>query len=200
MAPITDISQLDLSKSYTYADYLSWRFTEYVELVKGRVMQKMSAPATAHQQASRNIAGELYRALKGQSCQFFPAPFDVRLLKATGNGDSQITTVVQPDLCVVCDPAKIDKRGCLGAPDWVIEVISPKTARYDTTVKAALYAENGVREYWIVFPNEQIVQVFALQGEDYKLAGVYSEPGLVPSLVLPELALEWADVFEGLPE
>ena len=198
MEPITDISQLDLNQSYSYADYLTWRFTEYVELIKGKVMRKMAAPTTYHQEVVGNLHLTLGNHLRRNACKVFLAPFDVRLLKSTGNGDAQIKTVVQPDLCVVCDPTKIDKRGCLGAPDWVIEVISPKTARLDTTVKAALYAENGVREYWIVYPTEQIVQTYVLEGEAFTQSGAYGEPGLIPSLVLPEMSLEWADVFEGM--
>ena len=198
MAPITDISQLDLSKTYSYADYLTWQFTEYVELIKGKVMRKMSAPTTHHQEVVGNLHLTLGNHLRRSSCKVFLAPFDVRLLKATGNGDAQIKTVVQPDLCVVCDLNKIDAAGCLGAPDWVIEVISPSTARLDMSVKSALYAENGVREYWIVYPNERIVTTYGLRGEEFKLLETYAQPGLISSLVLPELQMEWADVFEGL--
>ena len=193
---ITDISQLDLSQRYTYADYLSWRFTEYVELIRGKVMRKMSAPVTAHQQCSMNFSGELHAYLKGKPCRVFAAPFDVRLTRSTGNGDAQVRTVVQPDLCVVCDPAKLDRRGCLGAPDWIIEIVSPGTAAYDNHTKFDLYAENGVGEYWIVFPGERSISVYTLQEGQYQLQGDYYEPGLVPSRTLPELQVQWADVFE----
>ena len=198
MAVITDISQLDLSKTYTYADYLSWKFTDLVELVRGRVMRKISAPTSAHQQCSSNLQGELYHHLKGQPCRVFAAPFDVRLLRSTGNGDAQIETVVQPDICVICDLSKIDKRGCLGVPDWIIEIISPSTAIYDVKTKFDLYAETGVGEYWILFPGEQSITTFTLRDGEYQPTGVYEEPGLVPSHTLPELSLEWADVFAGV--
>jgi len=195
---ITDISQLDLSQSYTYADYLSWKFTEYVELIRGKVMRKMSAPVTAHQQCSMNFSGELYTHLKGKTCRVFAAPFDVRLTRSTGNGDAQVRTVVQPDLCVVCDPAKLDRRGCLGAPDWIIEIISPGTAAYDNHTKFDLYAENGVSEYWIVFPGERSISVYTLRDGEYQLQGDYYEPGPVPCRTLPELQLQWADVFDNV--
>lgn len=198
MAVITDISQLDLSKTYTYADYLSWRFTEYVELIKGRVMRKMSAPTSAHQQCSSNLQGIIWNYLKGKPCRVFAAPFDVRLLRSTGNGDTQIETVVQPDICVICDLTKIDKRGCLGAPNWIIEIISPSTATYDVKTKFDLYAENGVAEYWIVFPGEQSITTFVLRDGEYQPTGVYEDPGLVPSHTLPELPLEWTDSFAGV--
>ncbi len=198
MTPITDISQLDLSQSYSYADYLGWKFSEYVELIKGRVLRRMSSPTSLHQQCSSNLHGELYQYLKGKSCRIFSAPFDVRLLRSTGNGDAQVKTVVQPDLCVVCDSTKIDKRGCLGAPDWIIEIVSPSTATRDTKTKFDLYAENDVGEYWIVFPGEQTVSVYVLQDGDYQPIGDFYEPGLLPSRTLPDLQLQWADVFENV--
>ncbi|MDJ0364180.1 Uma2 family endonuclease [Hymenobacter sp. H14-R3] len=196
---ITDISQLDLSQSYTYADYLSWKFSEYVELIRGKIFRKMSAPVSAHQIISGNLSGELYVHLKRKQCRAFAAPFDVRLLRSSGNGDAQIRTVVQPDLCVVCDPAKIDARGCLGAPDWIIEIILPSTACLDTATKFDLYAENDVTEYWLVFPLDKIIQAFVRseQGE-YVLVNSYEQSGPIPSHTLSELTLEWADIFDGV--
>ncbi|HET9503822.1 MAG TPA: Uma2 family endonuclease [Hymenobacter sp.] len=198
MEVITDISQLDLSKSYTYADYLSWKFTDLVELVRGHVVRKMSGPVTVHQRCSMNFSRLIDNFLVGKTCQVFAAPFDVRLWRSTGNGDDQIRTVVQPDLCVICDPTKIDKRGCLGAPEWVIEIISPRTAVYDTKTKFELYAENGVAEYWIVFPGEQSITTFVLHNGEYQPTGVYDEIGPIRSHTLPELQLEWANVFQGV--
>ena len=196
MAEITDISQLDLNKSYTYADYLTWRFTEYVELIRGKVMRRMSAPTSAHQQVSINLSGELRSFLKGRPCRIFAAPFDVRLLRSTANGDAQVKTVVQPDLCVVCDLDKIDEKGCLGAPDWIIEILSPSTALRDTRTKFDLYAENGVSEYWVVSPDERRVVAYQLEDGAYAITGEYYGLGQIPSRTLPELQLEWADVFD----
>ena len=195
---ITDIAQLDPNERYTYADYLGWKFTEVVELIRGRVLRKMAGPAKAHQRCSMNFSGELYLFLKGKTCQVFAAPFDVRLVRSTPNGDDQVRTVVQPDLCVICDPAKLDARGCLGAPDWIIEIVSPGTAIHDTRTKFDLYAENGVTEYWIVYPGEQSIATFVLQNGDYQFVAEYYEPGLVPSHTLPEFQLQWADVFAGV--
>jgi Uma2 family endonuclease len=198
MEPITDISQLDLSKSYTYADYLSWKFTDLVELVRGRVLRKMSAPTEAHQQCSSNLQGLVWNYLRGKPCRVYAAPFDVRLLRSTGNDDAQVRTVVQPDLCVICDLTKLDRRGCVGAPDWIIEIVSPSTASHDTKTKFDLYAENGVGEYWIVYPGEQTVSVYVLRDGDYQPQADYYEPVLIPCHTLPELQLEWADVFDGV--
>jgi len=193
---ITDISQLDLNESYTYADYVSWKFSEIVELVRGKIVRKMSAPVSAHQRCSMNFSTALDSFLKKKTCQVFAAPFDVRLVRTTGNGDAQIKTVVQPDLCVICDPTKIDRRGCLGAPDWIIEIASPRPVSYDTKTKYDLYAENGVAEYWVVYPGEQTVSRFVLQNGNYESVGDYYEPGLIPSRTLPDLPLQWADVFD----
>lgn len=133
MTPITDLSQLDPNGSYTYADYLTWRFTEYVELIKGRIMRKMSAPTSQHQTVASKFHGEIYGYLKGRPCQIFSAPFDVRLIRSTGNGDAQIQTVVQPDISIICNLNKIDRRGCVGAPDWIIEIVSPSSLALDTS-------------------------------------------------------------------
>ena len=193
---ITDIAQLDPNGSYTYADYLRWQFTETIELIRGKVLRKMAGPVRAHQRISGNLSTEIGYFLRRKTCQIYAAPFDVRLLRSSPNGDAQIRTVVQPDLCVVCDPAKLDERGCLGAPDWIIEIVSPRTARLDTSIKYDLYAENGVREYWIVFPKEKVVQAFALQEHgEYQLRDEYDASGRVLSHTLSELTLEWEDIF-----
>ena len=200
MAPITDISQLDLEGSYSYADYLAWRFTEYVELIKGRILRRMAAPSAEHQEVSGNLHGEIHAYLKGKNCKVFSAPFDVRLTRSTGSGDAQVKTVVQPDITVVCDLSKLDKRGCLGAPEWVIEIVSPKSLVHDTQTKFALYAENGVAEYWIVFPGEQTIVAYVLNAAGgYEAAASYTEPGPMPSQTLPGLTMDWNDIFEELP-
>ncbi len=195
MEPITKFSQLDLSKTYSYADYLTWKFDEFVELIKGRVMRPMAGPSRRHQQLSNRIEFSITSFLRGSSCEMYHAPFDVRLTTGGFNGDQQITTVVQPDICVVCDPAKLDDRGCLGAPDWIIEIVSPGNTARDTKTKFDLYEESGVREYWMVYPGLKTITAYVLEGERYQLAGEYIEPGLLPAASVPGLVLEWAEVF-----
>ncbi|OWP64539.1 restriction endonuclease [Hymenobacter amundsenii] len=200
MPPITEISQLDLTRRYTYADYLTWQLTEWVELLKGRVRLMSPAPKRRHQDISRNVSTPIAGYLRGQSCKTYAAPFDVRLSRATPNGDASIETVVQPDICVVCDPAKLDERGCLGAPDWIIEIVSPGNVARDTRDKLELYQEAGVREYWIVLPEQQNVLVYLLDDATarYELRGEFHTPGPIPVATLPELVMEWAEVFEGV--
>lgn len=195
MTPITQFSQLDLSKTYTYADYLTWKFDEFVELIKGKVMRPMAGPSRLHQVYSTNILRQLLPVLRGNPCQVYHAPFDVRLTTAGANGDQQIQTVVQPDICVVCDPAKLDDRGCVGAPDWIIEILSPGNTTRDTRIKFDLYEESGVLEYWIIYPGVKTVAAFTLLGGQYKLTAEYTEPGPIPVVALPGLSLEWAEIF-----
>lgn len=198
MPTITDISQLDPNGTYTYADYLTWQLDEWVELIKGRIQRMSPAPRRAHQAIVANLTIGIGHYLVGQPCQIFPAPFDVRLTASNANGDAQITTVVQPDVCVVCNPQKLDELGCLGAPDWVIEVISPRTASYDTRTKFELYQEAGVTEYWIAFPGEKSIDAYVLEAGRYQLRGTYDGPGPMPSRTLPELTLTWERIFTGL--
>jgi len=195
MEPITQFSQLDLSKTYTYADYLTWKFDGFVELIKGKVMRPMAGPSRRHQQLSNRLEFPIAAFLRKASCEMYHAPFDVRLTTDGANGNQQIQTVVQPDICVICDRAKLDDRGCLGAPDWIIEIVSPGNTARDTKTKFDLYEESGVREYWIVYPGQNTITAYVLDNEQYQLAGEYIEPGALPVATLPGLTLEWAEIF-----
>jgi Uma2 family endonuclease len=193
---ITSLSQLDPNGSYTYADYLGWKFQEFVELIRGKLMRPMAGPHPQHQRLSRRLEYVVESFLGRGPCEMFHAPLDVRLTRDTGNGDAQIRTVVQPDIFVVCDKSKIDARGCLGAPDWIIEILSPGNSAHDTKTKFDLYEENGVREYWIVVPGLQTVQTYLLDAAGrYQLATEYAEPGPMLVATLPGLAIEWSEIF-----
>ncbi len=198
-APVTSLADLDPDGTYSYADYLSWQFEELVELWRGKIMRRMGAPADRHQAAVGNLFLTFGNHLRRQRCQVRVAPYDVRLPRPGQPADQKaIYTVVQPDICVICDPAKIDERGCLGAPDLVIEVTSPRTQARDWKGKLDLYEEAGVPEYWIVSPKEQTIAVFVHEAATgrYQLVGEYSEPGAVPCATLPGLGLDWADIFK----
>lgn len=193
--PITDVSQLDFNRTYTYADYLTWKFEESVELINGRLFKPMAGPGRLHQTVAGNIYFGIRKELIPSPCQVFVAPFDVRLTIGGGNGDQQITTVVQPDIFVVCDRSKLDDRGCLGSPDWIVEIVSPGNTARDTKIKFDLYEESGVGEYWIVYPGLKSVAIYVLDNGQYRLSAEYAEPGPVPAATLPGLTLEWEEIF-----
>ena len=148
---------------------------------------------------------DIFNHLRGQKCQIRVAPYDVRLVKKgtkSRPADAAIHTVVQPDVCVICDPTKIEKRGCLGSPDFIIEVTSPSTQARDWKQKFDLYEENGVTEYWIADPLGQAIYVFVLGKTTarYRLASEHTRPGPIPCHTLPDLKLDWADIFTEEPE
>ncbi len=193
--PITRFEELDLSKSYTYADYLAWQFSEMVELIKGKVVKMSPAPGSQHQMVSSNLHGIIWNQIKKSPCKLFAAPSDVRLIRK-GFNDEQITTVVQPDLFMVCDASKIDEKGCLGSPDFIIEILSPNSGNQDLKVKYALYEEAGVGEYWVVFPAERVIEIFLLENGKYHLAGHYTEDGDIPIQSVPGFSIKGLEVFE----
>ncbi|MCB0571057.1 MAG: Uma2 family endonuclease [Phaeodactylibacter sp.] len=161
---ISDINKLDLSKRYTYADYLTWQFDEMVELIGGKIFRMSPAPGTSHQRLSGNLFRLIANHLLGQPCQAFAAPFDVRLPPGRQSA-GQIDTVVQPDISIICDPDKLDERGCHGAPDWIVEILSKSTASKDLNEKYALYEHAGVREYWVAHPHEGTLLIYRLQAD-----------------------------------
>ena len=192
---ITNINQLDpINGLYTYAEYLLWQFEERVELLKGKLF-KMSAPSPAHQVVQSNLNIELGLYFRNQKCQIYPAPFDVRLPAKGETGDA-IHTVVQPDLCVVCDRTKIDSRGCIGAPDLVIEIISPGNSKKELKQKFKLYEEAGVREYWVIHPTEEYVIVNVLENNHYKtLSPIVDDQ--VHSVIFPTLKVHTKEIFRN---
>lgn len=199
MTTITDISQLDLSKSYTIADYLSWQMAEMVELIKGKIFKMSPAPRSGHQFISTNFVGNLFAKLKARNsnCVLCSAPFDVYLQGL----DPKKTTVVQPDICIICDMNKIEDRGCVGAPDLIIEILSPSTLRKDIDVKFHLYEENGVREYWIVNPKEKqvLTHFLDLSTNLYVETGNYTEEIEIPIGIWEGSSILWSDIFKNMP-
>ena len=152
------------SRQYSYADYLTWTDDTMREIIDG-VVYAFSAPLLKHARATGNLFAKAWSHInrrKGK-CEIFTAPFDVRLPVNGETDDDKIYNIVQPDICVICDPAKLDNRGCIGAPDLVVEVISPSTGKRDMNEKFSLYEKAGVGEYWVVYPNDDAVTVFLLK-------------------------------------
>jgi Uma2 family endonuclease len=196
---ITDFNQLDLTKKYTYADYLTWHFKERVELIKGWILKMSPAPSSRHQRLSLEFATEINNYLRKSSCKVFAAPFDVRLYKSEIDNNA-ITTVVQPDICIICDNKKIDAKGCIGAPDMIIEILSLGNSKRDIDTKYKLYESNGVQEYWIVYPNDEVLHVFDLVGENYVQRGVYFKEDIVDVKVVDGLSIDMKNIFETIEE
>jgi Uma2 family endonuclease len=192
----TNIASLNLNKTYNYAQYLTWRFQERIELIKGKIFKMSPAPARKHQYVSGELYIQIGVFLRKKKCKVYSAPFDVRFPK--GEGDENTFTVVQPDICVICDPKILDDRGCAGAPDLIIEILSPATAKKDVKDKFELYEESGVKEYWIVSPENHIVDVFELDNAGkYQLRGKFTKGDKVLVGVLPGLEIILDDVFEN---
>lgn len=193
---VTDINQLDLNGTYTYADYLLWQFKERVELIKGKIFKMSPAPNTRHQVISTNLQGNLFIYLRDQPCKLFSAPFDVRLFdsKRSASANRDIYTVVQPDLCVICDSTKLDEKGCLGAPDLVIEILSPGNSQKEMYNKFLLYQECGVREYWLVDTDRSAVLLYILN-ESGKYVGLQPAIQVLRSTIFPDLKIDLEKIF-----
>ena len=188
----------ETEKLWTYADYLQWDDGQRWELINGVAFAMSPAPKVIHQR----IAGRLFKSLAihldGQPCEIFYSPFDVRLSDQTSASDNYIDTVVQPDILVVCDKTRLDERGCNGAPDLIVEITSPSTAKMDLIIKFDLYQKHGVKEYWIVHPSEKTVMVFKLQETGlYRAPDRYGDDGRIPVTLLGDLVIDLKELFAG---
>ena len=189
---------LDFSKRYTYAEYLTWLDGQARELIGGFIKKMSPAPRLEHARTNTRILlnlGAIIKKNKG-NCEVFTAPFDVRFPKKSETADDKIDTVVQPDICVVCDLSKLDYRGCCGAPDMVVEILSPSTTKKDITEKFTLYETSGVKEYWIVYPADKVIHVFLLQENGvYDEGTMYEWEGKVPVHIFNDHPIDLADIF-----
>lgn len=180
---------------YTFADVLTWPDDERAELIDGEVVLMAPAPSRGHQEISGEVFRQLANYLEGKKCKVYHAPFDVRLFEKDGDTPEDVDTVVEPDITIVCDHSKLDDRGCKGAPDMVVEILSPSTQRHDRLVKLGLYQRAGVREYWIVDPDSSTVQVFLQRDGSLQLHEVYDRQGVAKVNVLDGCFIELSKVF-----
>jgi Uma2 family endonuclease len=186
--------QLD-RKNYNYGDYLTWPEEERWEIIDG-VPLLMAPPSRIHQEISGELFAQIHNYLNDKPCRVYASPFGVRFPKGNEKSDQEITTVVEPDITVVCDQSKLDDHGCKGAPDLIIEIVSPSSVKTDMLNKFYLYEKVGVKEYWIVEPNGKIVTVFIL-GENgtYGRQEVYSEDNEVQVNIFRDLKINLKSVF-----
>ena len=205
--PETIPSPFPEKKHFSYADYLKWPEDLRIEIIHG-VAYMMAPPMTNHQEISMRLSVILAQYLKGKTCRVFAAPFGVRLFPKEDKSDD---TVVEPDIVVICDSSKIDERGCNGAPDLVVEILSPSTRKKDRVLKRALYLNAKVREYWVVSPEHKEVEVHLLDNDtglqlSTNLYGVNNPdihgeilvPEIIPVSVLPGLEIDTKEIFAEL--
>lgn len=180
---------------FTYADYLKWPPDERWELIDGVAYEMTPAPSRRHQGVSRELMRQVSTGLIGKTCRAYAAPFDV-CMPGGDESEEGSTTVVQPDISVICDVAKLGDKGCRGAPDLIVEILSPLTLRKDLREKFYLYERLGVKEYWIVHPDEKTVSVYLLgKNNEYGRPGVFFDGERVTVSVLNDLAIDLTQVF-----
>ncbi|MFC3885937.1 Uma2 family endonuclease [Bacillus songklensis] len=179
-------------KKVTYTEYLTWPDEPRYEIING-IPYMQAAPSRQHQRIVTQLTGELYTFLKGKTCEVYTAPFDVRLSAAE---DEEEYHVVQPDISVVCDEKKLDDKGCKGAPDLIVEVLSPSTWQRDRIEKLNQYEKHGVKEYLLIYPNEKIVEQYILEENGmYGTPYIYNEENVFCSKIFPEFELAMSDIF-----
>lgn len=185
---------LPKEERYTLADVLTWDEQERAELIDGALVM-MAPPSRIHQKISAELGRQLGNYLEGKKCEVYAAPFAVRLFEKAGDRPEDVDTLVEPDLSVICDPGKLDDMGCKGAPDLIIEILSPSTQRHDRLTKYNLYQRAGVREYWIVDPAARSIQSFVLEDGHYTAAGFGSPGDVLKVNALEGCFIELSKVF-----
>lgn len=182
---------------HTYADYLTWPEDVRYELIDGVAYLMSPAPTRRHQEFVFEMARQVGNTLEGKPCRAYMAPFDVRLPKGDET-DELVDTVVQPDLLVVCDRDKLDDRGLRGAPDWVVEILSPSTASHDQIRKLAAYERAGVPEVWLVHPTDKTLATYRLENGRYGRAEITELQGRRKVIQLPDLTIDWDHLLAQL--
>jgi Uma2 family endonuclease len=191
------VNEPDLAGYYTASDFMKWSYKGFVELIRGKIFKLAAAPSTAHQITAKNLVKHFFRAFDDRPCQFFFAPFDVYLLR-DGEDYHTGTSVVEPDICVVCDSTKLKSKGCFGVPDLIVEVLSPGNVKNDTQLKYALYEEYGVKEYWIVDPIDLTVSQNILDNGIFRSSHLTQPGQQLQSALFPDLTITLHEVFPNM--
>jgi len=195
--PVRQFNELDASLTYSYSNYLNWLFPERVELIAGKIFKMSPAPSRVHQEVSINLLKHLINFLDDKPCKVYAAPFDVRFPKES-KADKDVFTVLQPDICVIRDKSKLDARGCIGAPDLVVEILSPGNTKMELLHKYRVYEEFGVKEYWVVSQSDQNMLIYTLKEGKFYPSKIFTLGEKITSSVLPGFELRLDDVFDDL--
>ncbi|MDA8693199.1 Uma2 family endonuclease [Saprospiraceae bacterium] len=195
----TEEPAADYDKIYTYADYLKFEYDHMVELIRGKIFKMTPAPTFWHQQISSELHISIGYFLKDKSCKIYAAPLDV-ILPVKNQKKSTSTTVVQPDLCIICEKNKIESAGYIGAPELIIEILSPSTSKKDLNDKYSIYEESGVKEYWVVFPSDKVIEVFYLEDENYERIKLYTHEDNISPILFPDLDIDLSEIFKNIPD
>lgn len=179
---------------YTFADALTWGEDRQIEIIDGEAYL-MAPPLRIHQEIHAILFNQIYNYLTGKRCKVYSAPFAVRLFEESGDRPEDVDTMVEPDITVVCDSEKLDQYGCRGAPDLVIEILSPSTRRHDLVTKYQLYQRAGVGEYWIVDPDMKAVSVYRLENGRFNAAEIYTARATVPVGLWEDFSIDLSQVF-----
>ncbi|MFZ2959495.1 MAG: Uma2 family endonuclease [Candidatus Ozemobacteraceae bacterium] len=186
-------------RRFTYGNYCTWPENERWELIDGVPFDMTPAPSRQHSYISGNLAFLLHKFFLGKPCEVHNAPFDVRLPR-NNEPDDEVETVVQPDILVVCDEKKLDEKGCRGAPDLVIEIISPSTASKDHITKKHLYEKHGVKEYWLISPGDRLVTIYQLESNrKFGIPRVFGDTDKIEVALFNGLEIDLTSVFPLLP-
>ncbi len=182
---------------YSYADYLNWQMEEMVEIIKGRLFKMTPAPSRIHQKVALKLGSDLLHFLEEKPCEVYVAPFDVRL-PSFSQKNEDIYTVVQPDICVICDKSKLDDAGCMGAPDLIVEILSPGNNKKELQNKYEVYQESGVKEYWIIHPSEQTFFIYTLKNGAFIPSRLFASGDTVSSNAIHGFTLDLEGFFKDM--
>jgi Uma2 family endonuclease len=186
-------------QKYSYADYLTWDEDNRYEIIDGEVFD-MTSPGVLHQRIVTELSRQMANFFDSKSCEVFVAPLDVLLAKNVSRSD-EVFTVVQPDIMVVCDPKKIEERGIVGAPDLVVEIISPSTAGKDNIIKPRVYEQAGVKEFWLISPLERLIRVNKLGKEGlFGREDIYDDTAQIEIAQFAGLSIDCRRLFPPLPK
>ena len=193
MAKIKEPS-ISYDKIYTYSDYLNFDFDYMVELIRGKIYKMTPAPSVRHQNISNNLSFQFNMALRESVCKLLSAPTDIVLpIENRKNGKEH--TVVQPDLAIFCDLSILKEKAAFGPPTLVVEILSPHTRKKDIQLKYDIYEEAGIKEYWVIMPNEELLEQFVLEKNKYQRIQTYTREDAVTARAVEGLTVTLEEVF-----